>query len=41
MPDRSKVMNQTRRKFLILQIEGWAWGYKPHPVKSLDFFRSL
>jgi len=26
MPDRSKVMTQTKRCTLVLQVGGWAWG---------------
>ena len=26
MPDRSKVMTQTERDVLVLQVGGWAWG---------------
>jgi hypothetical protein len=35
MPDRSKVMTQTKRDTLVLQVGGWAWRYKPHPLKAL------
>jgi hypothetical protein len=33
MLDRSKVMTQTERDILVLQVWGWAWGWQPHPVK--------
>jgi hypothetical protein len=26
MPDRSKVMSQTKRSTLVLPVGGWAWG---------------
>jgi hypothetical protein len=26
MPERSKVMIQTKRDILALQVRGWAWG---------------
>ena len=34
MPDRSKVMAQTKRDTLVLQVWGWSWGTRPHPVKK-------
>jgi hypothetical protein len=33
MPDRSRVLIQTKRVTLVLQVRGWAWGQQPHPVK--------
>jgi hypothetical protein len=35
MPDRSKVMTQTKRDTLVLQIGALAWGLQPHAVKNL------
>jgi hypothetical protein len=35
MPDRSKVMTQTKRDTLVLQVGGLAWGKQPHTVKNL------
>jgi hypothetical protein len=35
MPDRSKVMTQTKRDTLVLQVGGLAWGEQPHIVKNL------
>jgi len=26
MPDRSRVMTQTKRDTLVFQVAGWAWG---------------
>jgi len=34
MPDRSKVITQTKRDTLFLCVGGWAWGYQPHPIKN-------
>jgi hypothetical protein len=36
MPDRSKVMIQTKRDTLALQIGGWGWDWRPHPIKSFN-----
>jgi hypothetical protein len=33
MLDRSKLMTQTKRDTLVLQVGGWAWSLQPHPVK--------
>jgi hypothetical protein len=35
MPGMLKVMTQTKRDTLVLQVGGWAWawGWQPHPVK--------
>ena len=33
-PERSKVMTQTKRDTLVLQVGGWEWGWHPHPVKK-------
>jgi hypothetical protein len=33
IPDRSRVMAQTKRDTLVLQVGSLAWGYKPHTVK--------
>jgi hypothetical protein len=30
-----KVMTQTRRDTLALQVKGWAWGCQPHPIKNM------
>jgi lambda repressor-like predicted transcriptional regulator len=35
MPDRSKVMTQTKRDTLVLQVGVLAWGYEPHTLKNL------
>jgi hypothetical protein len=35
MPDRSKVMTQTKRDTLVLQVGGWVWGW-PHPIKNIS-----
>ena len=40
MPDRSKVMTQTKRDTLFLQVGGWVWGW-PHPIKNIFFEMSL
>jgi len=34
MPDRSRVMTQTKRDTLVLQVGGWAQGRQPCPVKK-------
>jgi len=34
MPDRSRVMTQTKRNSLAFQVRGWASGYQPHNVKK-------
>ena len=33
LPDRSKVMTQTKRDTLILQVGCWMWGWHSHPIK--------
>jgi hypothetical protein len=35
MPDRSRVMTQTKRDSLVLQVGGLARGLQPHTVKNL------
>jgi hypothetical protein len=35
MPDRSRVMTQTKRDILVLQVGGLAWDQQPHTVKNL------
>jgi hypothetical protein len=35
MPERSRVMTQTKRDNLVLQVGGLAWGLQPHTVKKL------
>jgi hypothetical protein len=35
MPDRSRVMTQTKRDTLVLQVGGLAWGLQSHTVKNL------
>ena len=35
MPDRSRVMTQTKRDTLVLQVGGLAWGKEPNTVKIL------
>jgi hypothetical protein len=35
MPDRSRVMTQTKRDTLVLQVRGLAWDQQPHTVKNL------
>jgi len=32
--DRTKVMTQIKRDTLVLQVEGWAWGWWPHLLKT-------
>ena len=34
MSDRSKVMIQTKRDSLVLQVGCWAWGKQHHTVKK-------
>jgi hypothetical protein len=29
-----EVGTQTKRDTLVLQVGGWAWGWRPHPVKN-------
>lgn len=41
MPHRSKVMIQMKRNTLVLQVCGWAWGWQPHPVKSLNCWEAF
>jgi hypothetical protein len=33
IPDRFRGRCQTKRDTLVLQAGGWAWGWRPHPVK--------
>jgi len=40
MPDRSKVMTQTKRDTLVLHVGGWAWRWC-HPVKNIFVEMSL
>jgi hypothetical protein len=35
MPDRSRVMTQTKSDTLVLQVGGLAWGEQPHTVNNL------
>jgi hypothetical protein len=35
MPDKLRVITQTKRDSLVLQVGGLAWGYQPHTVKNL------
>jgi hypothetical protein len=35
IPDRSRVMTQTKRDTLVLHAGGLAWGQQPHTVKKL------
>jgi len=35
LPDRWQVMAQTKRGTLVLQVEGWAAGWRPTPVKKM------
>jgi hypothetical protein len=35
MPDRSRMMIQSKRDTLVLQVGGLAWGSQPHTVKKL------
>jgi hypothetical protein len=39
MPDRSRVMAQTKSDTLVLQVGGWAWGLQPHTVKKTLLLR--
>jgi hypothetical protein len=41
MPDRSKVMVQTKMNTLALQVGGWAWGLRHHPLKTLTVEKHL
>jgi hypothetical protein len=41
MLDRSKVMIQTERDTLGLQVGGWAWGLGPHPIKSFSCWETF
>jgi hypothetical protein len=34
MPDRSKVMIQTKQDTLALQVGGWAWGCRSNRKKG-------
>jgi hypothetical protein len=34
MPDRSRVMTQTKKDTLVLQVGGLAWGLQSHKVKK-------
>ena len=40
LPDRSKVMAQTKRGTLVLQVESWAAGWRPTPVKNACYENS-
>jgi len=33
MPEMLKVMTQTKRGTLVLQVGRWAWSYHPHPTQ--------
>jgi hypothetical protein len=33
-PDMSRSSSQTKRDTLVLQVGGWAWGWKPHTVTN-------
>ena len=33
-----KVMTQTERNILVLQVGGWAWGWQPQPIKNMFFW---
>ena len=35
VPGSSKVMTHTKRDTLALQVGGWAWGWRSHPVKLI------
>jgi hypothetical protein len=35
------VMAHTKRDTVALQVEGWAWGSQPHPVKSLNCWKAF
>jgi hypothetical protein len=41
MPDRSKGMIQTKRDTLALQVGGWEWSWRPHPIKSFNCWRTF
>jgi len=41
MPDRSRVMAQTKRDILDLQVGIWAWDKEPHLRKKILLWRSL
>ena len=34
MPERSRMITQTKRGTLVLQVGSWAWGSQLHPVKK-------
>jgi len=34
-PDRWKVMAQTKRGTLLLQVGGWEWGWQPNHIKNI------
>jgi hypothetical protein len=35
MHDRLKLVIQTKRDTLVLQVGGWTWGCVLHPVKAI------
>jgi hypothetical protein len=37
MPDRSRVMTQTKRDTLVLQVGSLAWSQQPHTVKKFCY----
>jgi len=41
MPHRSKVVTQTERDTIVLQVWVWAWGYNPHSIKKTCFVKKL
>jgi hypothetical protein len=34
MPDKSKVVTQTKRDIVVLQVGGWAWDQQPYAMKN-------
>jgi hypothetical protein len=40
MPDRSRVMTQTKRDTLVLQVGGWAQGRQPCPRKKTNIAKN-
>jgi hypothetical protein len=41
IPDRSKVMFQTKRDTLARHVGGWAWGWRPHPLRSFNCWETF
>jgi len=41
MPHRLKLMTQTKRDTQVLQVGGWVWDLKPHPIKMCSVEKLL